>query len=83
MQLRRSAAILLLGMTSACATREIPVIVDTSCTAFRPLSFAVPSRTMPETTANQYDTPDTVTEIQAHDARWDALCGPDKRQAAG
>ena len=77
MLLKRSAATLLLVMTNACATREIPVIADTSCASFRALSYAVPARDRPETAANAFDTPQTVDEIQNHNARWDALCQPD------
>jgi len=69
---------LMLATTSACATREIPVIADTSCTSFRALSYAVPARARPETAANMFDTPQTVEEIQQHNARWDALCPPDR-----
>jgi len=66
----------MLAMTSACVTREIPLIVDTSCTSFRALSYAVPAKDRPETEANAFDTPQTVDEIQSHNARWDALCQP-------
>jgi hypothetical protein len=62
-------------MLPACATRETPRIVDTSCTAFKAISFATPSKTKPETAANSYDTPATVDEIMAHNAKWDTLCG--------
>lgn len=69
-----SATILLCAMLPACATRETPRIVDTSCTAFKAISFAVPSAVKPETAENRYDTAATVEEIMAHNARWDALC---------
>ena len=71
-----SATILLCGILSACATRETPMIVDTSCTAFKAISFAVPSRANPETAENRYDTQATVDEVMAHNARWDRLCAP-------
>ena len=61
-------------MLPACATLEIPRIVDTSCTSFKAISFATPSKTKPETAANSYDTPETVDEVIAHNARYDALC---------
>ena len=73
-----SATILLCVMLPACATRETPRIVDTSCTAFKAISFAVPSKTKPETAANSYDTPATVDEIMAHNARWDRLCASEQ-----
>ena len=63
-------------MLSACATRETPpIVIDSSCISFRAISFAVPSKTKPESAANSYDTPMTVDEIMAHNAKWDALCG--------
>lgn len=72
------AMILLCVMLPACATRETPpIVIDSSCTSFKAISFAVPSKTKPETAANNYDTPATVDEIMAHNARWDRLCaGP-------
>ena len=75
MRLKLCAAILLCGTLPACATRETLKIVDTSCTAFKAISFATPSATKPETAANSYDTPQTVDEVMAHNARFDALCG--------
>ncbi|KEY98126.1 hypothetical protein AI27_13990 [Sphingomonas sp. BHC-A] len=69
-----SATILLCAMLSACATPATRTIVDTSCTAFKAISFAVPSAVKPETADNRYDTPATVDEIMAHNARWDRLC---------
>ena len=74
MQLKLCAAILLCGTLPACATRETLKIADTSCTAFKAISFATPSKTKPETEANIYDTPETVSEVIEHNARWDALC---------
>jgi len=68
------AVILLCGMLPACATRETRLTVDTSCAAFRAISFAVPSKTNSETADNLYDTQATVDEIMNHNARWDALC---------
>lgn len=51
-----------------------PMIVDTSCSNFGPITYAVPSRTTPETADNRYDTPETVAQVQQHNARFDALC---------
>ena len=59
-----SVTILLCVMLPACATRETPpIVIDTSCTAFKAISFAVPNKTKSETAANSYDTPETVDEI--------------------
>ena len=74
MRLKLCVAIPLLGMLPACTTRETLKIVDTSGTAFKAISFAVPSKTKPETAANNYDTPATTSEIIEHNARWDAIC---------
>ncbi|UXC93143.1 hypothetical protein EGM87_22875 [Sphingobium sp. RSMS] len=38
----------------------------------------MPSKTKPETAANSYDTPATVDEIIAHNARWDRLCASEQ-----
>jgi len=62
-------------MTSACATHATRTIVDTSCTSFRAISFAIPPVDKPETAENRYDTRETVDEVMSHNARWDALCG--------
>ncbi len=37
-------------------------VIDTACTAFGPLTFS------------RVDTPETVNEILAHNAAWEALC---------
>jgi hypothetical protein len=39
--------------------------VDTSCTAFRPITYS------------SHDTPETVTEIRAHNRVYDRLCPAD------
>ena len=80
MRLKLCALILLCGTLPACATRETLRIVDTSCTAFRSISFAVPSKTKPETAENLYDTQETVSEIMDHNARFDALCRKEPAQ---
>ncbi len=66
---------LMLAATCACATRETRTTVDTSCTSFRAISFAIPPADKPETPENRYDTRETVSEVMSHNARWDALCG--------
>ena len=59
--------LLLLGTMltlSACqTTRTTGTIVDTSCSAFRPITYS----------ASQ-DTPETVAEIRAHNRAFAALC---------
>lgn len=73
-RLKLCAAILLPAMLAACAGRETPkTVTDTSCTAFKALSFSVQGRAT-ETADNLYDTPQTIGDIIEHNARWDALC---------
>lgn len=76
MPLKLCAAILMLAGLTACATREIPKIVDTSCTAFSRISYATPKagQEHADDLGNKRDTPETVTEIEAHNARYRALC---------
>jgi len=50
-------------------------VTDTSCTAFRAISYAELARGLVDDAGNKADTPETVTEIQSHNARFDALCG--------
>ena len=46
--------------TLGSATR--PLAVDTSCTAFRPITYS------------RRDTPETVAEVRAHNRVFDRLC---------
>jgi hypothetical protein len=41
-------------------------VVDTSCKAFRPITYS------------KTDTPETVTEVRAHNRVYDRLCPPEK-----
>lgn len=65
---------LMLAMTCACATHATRTIVDTSCTSFKPISFAIKPADKPETADNRYDTKQTTDEAMSHNARYDALC---------
>jgi len=40
-----------------------PQTIDTSCTAFRPISFSA-----------KWDTPETVREVREHNASFAAIC---------
>lgn len=74
------AAILPFAMLSACATRGTPKAVDTACTIFRPLSYAIPpkqadgTRAMAVDTGNRFDTLETIGEVQEHNVRFEAAC---------
>lgn len=82
MPLKRSSAILLLAMLSACVTPETQRIVDTSCLSFGVISYAIPprqadgTRDVPVDAGNRYDTVQTVADVAAHNAAWSALCTP-------
>jgi len=63
-------------MLSACATAERPkTVTDTSCTAFRAISYAELARGLVDDAGNKADSGETVVEIREHNARFDALCG--------
>lgn len=70
---------LMLAMTCACSTHVTQRTVDTSCTSFKPISFAIQPVDKPETAENRYDTKQTTDEAMSHNARWDALCAVKKR----
>lgn len=72
--LRKSALIPLLGATAACATAAPPKIADTSCTAFRPISYAQLPPGQTDDPGNKADSDQTVLEIDQHNASWDRLC---------
>lgn len=77
--LNKCAAILSLAAMGACATPAPPRIADSSCTAFTTISYAQLPRKADgsrETNdpLNKADTDETVTQIESHNARWDALC---------
>lgn len=63
-----SATLPLAGCQSLTPTGAIRV-VDTSCTAFRPITYS--SR----------DTEQTQSEARGHNAAWDALCKPPAGEA--
>lgn len=79
---RLSAAMLLLAMSSACATREpLRIVVDTSCTAFSAIGFAQLPKGQVDDPGNKADSDATVAEVMGHNARYDALCSQSKPSA--
>lgn len=75
MPLKPCALIPLLAVTAACATPEPrKIVVDTSCTSFRAISYAQLPAGVADDLGNKADSDPTVNEIDAHNARWDALC---------
>ena len=65
----------MLAATGACATVEPPRTVDTSCLSFRAISYAELPAGVTDDPGNKADTPETVGEIDTHNAKFDALCG--------
>ncbi len=73
--------ILMLPMLAACSTVAPPKIVSDACLNLRNISFAqlpLAEREKPRPAqidkGNAADTPETIDEIQVHNARYDALC---------
>jgi len=64
---------LLVGL-AACATPEHLKIVDTSCTAFQAISYAQLPAGVLDDPGNKADSDATVSEIEAHNAKWGSLC---------
>lgn len=71
--------LLLCGVSSACATAGHQPIADTSCLAFRTISFAQlpPGQTVDSD--NSADSDATVSEIMGHNAAWERLCRKPER----
>lgn len=76
----------MLGALGACATAEPPKTVsDVSCALFSPISFAQMASAEIEAakaqardvidSGNKADTDQTVREIEAHNAKYDTVCG--------
>lgn len=80
MQPKTCAVILTLAALTACKTPATPPIADASCVVFKRLSYAIPplqpdgSRNVASDNGNQLDTPETVAELQEHNARYGAIC---------
>lgn len=66
--------LLLCGATSACATAGRQPIADTSCQAFRTISFAQVPPGQKDDPGNVADSDATVADIIEHNAVWDRLC---------
>lgn len=66
--------LLLCGVSSACATAGRPPIADTSCLAFKAISFAQLPPGETDDIGNQADSEQTVADIMGHNAAWDRLC---------
>lgn len=63
-------------MLAASCTREPPKTVsDVSCSAFNAISYAQLPKGQIDDPGNKADSDETVKEIDAHNARYDAICG--------
>lgn len=62
---------------TACATVAPPKIADSACLSFSTLTYANArdGEGHADDAGNRLDTPETVTEIAAHNAAWRAICG--------
>lgn len=79
---RLCAMTLLLAMSSACATRAPQrIVVDTSCAAFKAISYAQLPKGQVDDPGNKADSDATVAEITEHNGRYDALCGQSRPNA--
>lgn len=66
--------LLLCGASSACATAGHRPIADTSCLAFKTISFAQLPPGETNDPGNQADSDETVREVMGHNAAWRELC---------
>lgn len=64
---------LLVGL-AACATPAPPRIVDSSCLAFKTISYAQLPKGLVDDAGNVADSDATVADVESHNARWDELC---------
>lgn len=62
------------AMLAACGTHERLRTVDTSCLSFKTISYAQLPKGAVDDPGNKADSGQTVTEIEAHNARYEALC---------
>lgn len=60
---------------AACAaTPPAPVVIDTSCSTFRAISYAQLPAGQVDDPGNKADSDETVAEIDQHNAKYDASC---------
>ncbi len=64
----------MLGALGACATPGPQRTVDTACLSFRAISYAQLAPGQTDDPGNVADSPETVSEIERHNAKYDALC---------
>lgn len=64
----------MLAALAACGTHERLRTVDSSCIAFKAISYAQLPFGVTDDLGNKADSAPTVGEIEVHNARFDALC---------
>lgn len=64
----------MLAMLGACATPAPPRIVNTACLSFKAISYAQLAPGVTDDPGNVADSPQTVREIETHNARYDEIC---------
>ena len=64
----------MLAVLGACATREPLKTVSDTCLNLRALTYAELPEGATDDPGNQADTPQTVREIETHNAKYDAVC---------
>ena len=62
MLIRAVLALILITGITACSTTK-PVVVDTSCRAFKVITYSA-----------SHDSAETVVQVREHNAAWRALC---------
>lgn len=73
---RTLIALTISGALTACGGHEPPRTVNSACLAFKPISYAnAPAGAeKADDLGNRYDTPETIAEIDEHDAVYERLC---------
>ncbi len=71
-------ALTISAMLTACGGQERPRTVSDACLAFKPLSYAnaPQGQERADDAGNRFDTPETIAEIDEHDAVYERLCPP-------
>lgn len=64
-------------MLTACGGQEPPRTVSDGCLVFKPLTYAnaKAGQETADDPGNRYDTPDTIAQIDEHDAVYERICG--------
>lgn len=61
-------------MLTACGGQERLRTVSNGCLVFKPLSYANGPAGQADDPGNKYDTPETIAQIDEHDAVYERVC---------